>query len=132
MGGYTQAIQNQVFAGPQQPNIINLVASQTLPSPCGTYALAKTVAGVITITIPAPIAGPQSAGGDDGKISIFINNQAQVNILSFTGATLLSVGVAKTTCTFTAGLVGEFIRVMSMGLFYIAMDIVTTGGGTLA
>jgi hypothetical protein len=68
---------------------------------------------------------------DDGKYITFINNQAQVNIISAVGL-LLAVGVSKDTITFTAGLVGEFVRLMAMNGKYIVMDIVTTGGGTLA
>lgn len=131
MGGSTQALVNQVLSGKNQQDPILLNASQSLPSPVGVYKLAKTVAGVITITLPAPIAGSQASGGDDGKFATFINAQAQVNIISAVGL-LLSVGVSKDTITFTAGLVGEFVRLMAFNGKYIVMDIVTTGGGTLA
>lgn len=132
-GGYDQARLLQMVSGPQGFPVIPVVTTPiTIPSPLGLYALAKTVAGVITVTVPASIAGAPSAQGDDGKQQIWFNNQTQANIVSFTGATLLSVGVAKTTITFTAALVGEFCRTMSFNGQYIALDIVTTGGGTLA
>ena len=127
-GGYEQARLLQMAAGFRGLPVVPVVTTPiTIPSPNAFYALAKTVAGVITVTVPAPIVGV-----DDGKESIFFNNQTQANIVSFTGATLLSVGVAKTTATFTAALVGEFIRVLSFNGLYIALDIVTTGGATLA
>jgi hypothetical protein len=132
-GGFNQAALLQALSGLQAFPVIPVVTTPiTIPSPCGLYALAKTVAGVITVTVPAPVVGPPSAQGDDGKQIIWYNNQTQANIVSHTGATLLSVGVAKTTITFTAALVGEFCRVMSFNGFYVALDIVTTGGGTLA
>lgn len=132
-GGYDQARLLQMQAGFRGLPIIPVVTTPiSIPSPNAFYALAKTVAGVITATMPAPIAGAASAGGDDGKEAIFYNNQTQANILTFTGATLLSVGVAKTTVTFTAALVGEFIRILSFNGLYVAMDLVTTGGGTLS
>jgi hypothetical protein len=132
-GGYEQAIQNQLYSGsPVFPVIPVVTTPISIQSPMGLYAIAKTVAGVITITVPAAVAGSPSAGGDDGKHQIWFNNQTQANIVSFTGANLLSVGVAKTTITFTAALVGEFARTMSIGGAYICLDIVTTGGGTLA
>lgn len=127
-GGYEQARLLQMASGFRGLPVIPVVTTPiTIPSPNAFYALAKTVAGVITVTVPAPIVGV-----DDAKESIFFNNQTQANIVTFTGATLLSVGVAKTTATFTAALVGEFIRVLSFNGFYIALDIVTTGGATLA
>jgi hypothetical protein len=132
-GGYDQARLLQMSGGFRGLPVVPVVTTPiTIPSPNAFYALAKTVAGVITVTVPVPIVGAVSAGGDDGKESIFYNNQTQANIVSFTGATLLSVGVAKTTATFTAALVGEFIRVLSFNGLYVALDIVTTGGGTLA
>lgn len=130
-GGYEQAIQNQVFSGAQQMAPVLLNASQSLPSPVGVYKLAKTVAGVITITLPAPVAGGPEVNGDDGKVIVFINAQAQVNIISAVGL-LLAVGVSKDTITFTAGLIGEFVRLMAFNGKYIVMDTVLTGGGTLA
>ena len=133
-GGYDQARLLQLNSGevPAFAVIPVVTTPITIASPCGLYAIAKTVAGVITITVPAPIVGAPSAQGGDGKQQIWYNNQTQANIVTFTGATLLSVGVAKTTCTFTAALVGEFCRTMSFNGFYVALDIVTTGGGTLA
>ena len=132
-GGYGQAHLLQTFSGLQAFPVTAVIATPiTIQSPWGLYALAKTVAGVITVTVPAPIVGPPSAQGDDGKQAIWYNNQTQANIVSHTGATLLSVGVAKTTITFTAALVGEFARVMSFNGLYVCLDIVTTGGGTLA
>jgi hypothetical protein len=122
-GGYTQALELQTLSGSNQWKPVTLVASQTLANPVGLYYLAKTVAGVITIVLPNPIAGV-----DDGKLVTIVNNQTQVNIV--TGA-FLSVGVAKTTITFTAGLVGEFVRLMAVGATWVVLDIVTTGGGTL-
>lgn len=134
-GGYDQARLAQQYAGLGGlafPVIPVVTTPITIPSPLGLYALAKTVAGVITATVPAAIAGPPTAQGDDAKQQIWFNNQTQANIVSFTGANLLSVGVAKTTITFTAALVGEFARTMSFNGAYICLDIVTTGGGTLA
>jgi hypothetical protein len=131
-GGFNQAALLQMVSGPQAfPNTPVVTTPITIPSPLGLYSLAKTVAGVITVTVTTPIIGPPSAQGDDGKMVIWLNNQAQVNIVNHTASNLLSVGVAKTTITFTAGLVGEFCRTMSFNGFYIALDIVTTGGGTL-
>ena len=125
---YGQALLNQRISGWQSFPVTPVVTTPiTIPSPLGLYSIAKTVAGVITITVPAAIAVT-----DDGKQQIWFNNQTQANIVSFTGANLLSVGVAKTTITFTAALVGEFARTMSIGGAYICLDIVTTGGGTLA
>lgn len=127
-GGYDQARLLQMAAGLQQvPLILVTTTPITIPSPVGIYSIAKLVAGVVTITVPAAITGV-----DDGKQQIWYNAQTQANIVSFTGANLLSVGVAKTTITFTAALVGEFARTMSIGTAYICLDIVTTGGGTLA
>lgn len=132
-GGYDQARLLQMSSGLQAFPVTPVVTTPiTIQSPQGMYAIAKTVAGVITVTVPAPIVGAPSAGGDDGKQIIWYNNQTQANIVSHTGATLLSVGAAKTTITFTAALVGEFARVMSFNGFYVCLDIVTTGGGTLA
>ena len=132
-GGYEQAKLLQLTAGNAAFPVIPVVATPvTIASPMGLYAIAKTVAGVITVTVPAAIVGAPKAGGDDGKQQIWFNNQTQANIVSFTGANLLSVGVAKTTITFTAALVGEFCRTMSFNGAYICLDIVTTGGGTLA
>lgn len=132
-GGYDQARLLQMGAGLVAFPVIPVVSTPiTIASPYGFYALAKTVAGVITVTVPAPIVGPPSTQGDDGKQIIWYNNQTQANIVSHTGATLLSVGVAKTTITFTAALVGEFCRTMSFNGFYVCLDILTTGGGTLA
>jgi hypothetical protein len=132
-GGYMQALENQVLGGNMAFPVIPVVSTPiTIQSPVGLYSIAKTVAGVITITVPAAISGAPKAGGDDGKLQIWYNNQTQANIVSFTGANLLSVGVAKTTITFTAALVGEFCRTMSINGTYICLDIVTTGGGTLA
>lgn len=131
MGAGTQALINQVLVGAAQkdPQLIN--ANTTMGCPVGTLKLAKTVAGVITLTLTAPVAGAQSAGGDDGKEITIINAQAQVNIISAVGL-LLAVGVSKDTITFTAGLVGEFVRLVAFGGKYIVMDTVLTGGGTLA
>lgn len=134
-GGYDQARLAQQYAGLGGlcfPVIPVVTTPITIQSPLGLYSIAKTVAGVITITVPAGVSGAPSAQGDDGKQQIWFNNQTQANIVSFTGANLLSVGVAKTTITFTAALVGEFARTMSIGGVYICLDIVTTGGGTLA
>jgi hypothetical protein len=125
MGGYTQALENQIFSGSQKLKAQLLVASQTLVSACGLYTLAKTVAGVITITLPIP------AAADEGNVIVFVNAQAQANVISTAGL-LLSVGVSKDTITFTAGLIGEFVRLMVVGGKYVVMDLVTTGGGTLA
>lgn len=132
-GGFGQARLLQMTSGFQAFPVIPVVTTPiTIPSPLGLYSIAKTVAGVVTITVPAGIAGAPLVQGDDGKQQIWFNNQTQANIVSFTGANLLSVGVAKTTITFTAALVGEFARTMSVGGVYICLDIVTTGGGTLA
>jgi hypothetical protein len=132
-GGYDQARLLQMTSG-QIPafGVIPVVTTPiTIQSPCGLYALAKTVAGVITVTVGTPVIGPPSAQGDDGKQVIWYNNQTQVNVINHTASNLLSVGVAKTTITFTAGLVGEFVRTFSFNGFFVALDIVTTGGGTL-
>jgi hypothetical protein len=132
-GGYAQARLLELLPNNLAFQVIPVISTPiTIQSPMGLYAIAKTVAGVITITVPAAIAGAPAAQGDDGKQQIWFNNQTQANIVSFTGANLFSVGVGKTTITFTAGLVGEFARTMSFNGTYICMDLVTTGGGTLA
>ena len=124
MGGYQNALNQQTAASKVQTTPVTLVATQTLAVEAGMYLLAKTVAGVITITLADPVSG-----ADDGKEVIFVNNQTQVNVLS---GSFLSVGVAKTTATFTAGLVGEFIRLKASAGKWLVLDIVTTGGATMS
>lgn len=124
MGGYTQALNAQTTQPTVKNAPVTLVASQTLVVTNGMYLLAKIVAGIITIAIADPISGV-----DDGREVIFINNQTQVNIIT---GSFLSVGVAKTTATFTAGLVGEFIRLKASQGKWVVLDIVTTGGVTMS
>lgn len=102
MGGYTQALVQQVNTGANAPQV--LTVSQAMPDPEGFIAVSGAAA--ITITVPAPTAE------QDGQMAIFYTDTAFAHIISFTGATLLSVGVAKTTST-SGALVGSFLQVVA-------------------
>lgn len=87
-----------------------VTASAAIPKPKGLIAMGGS--GAITITVAAPSAD------QDGDECIFLTDSAHAHVVSFTGATLLSVGVAKTTST-SGGLVGEFLRAVARSGFWI-------------
>jgi hypothetical protein len=118
MGGYLQAIQRQQNTESFVPTV--LLASTSIPKPSGAYMMGS--AGAITVTIPAPTADL------DGVVTVFYTDTAQAHIVSFTGATLLSVGVAKTTST-SGGLIGSFLMVMARNGKYAA---IASAGQTFA
>lgn len=117
-GGFAQAhlLQLNTLIGQVQL----FLASATIPAPSGLIAMGS--GGAITLTIPAPSAA------QDGVLAFFYTDTAQAHIVSFTGATLLSVGVAKTTST-SGGLIGEFLLVMARAGKWV---VIASAGQTFA
>lgn len=118
MGGYADAISKQINTEHMLPQV--LLASATILKPTGLIRMGS--GGAITITVPAPTAD------QEGDEAIFYTDTAQAHIVTFTGAKLLSVGVAKTTST-SGGLIGEFLRVMAVNGFWVA---IASAGQTFA
>lgn len=82
----------------------------------GTHVLNRA-GGVVTLTLPTPVAA------DFGKRVVILNNQAQLNVVTFTGA-CLNLGLAAgayTTATVNnggAGYVGANLHLIVIGLGY--------------
>ena len=118
MGGYVQALAKQTNLSINQPQ--TFTANATIPAPSGIILMHGAAA--ITITVPAPIAA------QDGTEAVFYTDTAFAHVVSFTGATLLSVGVAKTTST-SGGLVGEFLKAFARNGFWV---VESSAGQTFA
>jgi hypothetical protein len=118
MGGYMQALTQQVNTGANTPQ--SLTATQAVVDPEGFISMDGGAA--INITVPAPTAE------QDGQFAMFYTGTAFAHVVTFTGAKLLSVGVAKTTST-SGGLVGEFLQVVARNGFWA---VVSSAGQTFA
>jgi hypothetical protein len=112
MGGWTQALESQVASGPLSlgPNITNAAAVGANPINPVPGLVLLTAAGVVTATLPLPIAGPPGVG-DDGKIICFISTTANAHTV-----TTPAGGLNKTLhiATFAAA-VGAYMWLVAFG-----------------
>jgi len=81
-----------------------------------------SAAGVVNATLAAPIAGPQSAGGDDGKILTIISESAQAHTVTQAAPGFNGGGAASDVGT-GAGAKGDTLIAVALGGVWYAIQL---------
>ena len=94
------------------------VANGAISILSGVVRLAKTVPGVLAMTLANPTAGLSEDGGDDFKRLFIISNQAQANTVTVTGG--FGNGGGGEDVATASGVVGDTLALMAyQGYWYV-------------
>lgn len=103
----------EVAAGVFHYDTQDIVANGAISILCGVVRIAKTVAGVVAVTLANP-----TATDDDYKELTIISNQTQANTVTVTGG--FGNGGAGEDVATASGVVGDTLKLMAyQGYWYV-------------
>jgi len=105
-----------VQSGIHYNELQDIVANGAITIKSGVVRIAKTVAGVVAVTLANPTTGAQEDGGDDFKRLTIISNQTQANTVTVTGG--FGNGGGGEDVATASGVVGDTLELMAYGGYW--------------